>query len=330
MNRGYWQHVRGVNISCVFAISEIFYDILFRQEKPVSACPGGAMLNSAVSLGRAGIPVELVSELGSDVLGDMICSFLEENAVYTQQISRYHKRRSPLALAFLDSDNNAHYSFYEDFPPDRAFNVSRGFTQEDFVMFGSIFACLEPLSYELKRILDIAVAAGATILYDPNIRKAFIPDIENVRPLIDSNIRYADIVRASDEDMLSLGGCRSADEAYEYVLVAGCDHLIYTTAGGGVYLRTPSLSKYYKTPDIETVSTVGAGDSFNAGVVNTLYRKGINRKRLKSIPEAAWDDIIKTGIAFAAEVCTSDENYISMQYALGLASGEPDTNIYKC
>ena len=288
------------------------------------------MLNSAVSLGRAGIPVELVSELGSDVLGDMICSFLEENAVPTQQISRYHKRRSPLALAFLDSGDNAHYSFYEDFPPDRTLNVSRDFTQEDFVMFGSILACLEPLRYELNRILDAAAEAGATVFYDPNIREAFVPDIENVRPLIDSNIRYADIVRASDEDMLSVGGCRSANEAYEYVLAAGCDHLIYTTAGRGVYLRTPSLSKYYETPDIETVSTVGAGDSFNAGIVHTLYRKGINRKRLKSIPEAAWDDIVKTGINFATEVCMSDENYISMQYALSLASRGPDTNIYKC
>ncbi len=288
------------------------------------------MLNSAVSLGRAGIPVEIVSELGSDVLGDMICSFLEENDVYTRQISRYHKRRSPLALAFLDSGNNAHYSFYEDFPPERTLNVSRDFTQEDFVMFGSILACLEPLSYELKQILDMAVASGATILYDPNIRKAFTPDIENVRPFIDSDIRYADIVRASDEDMLSVDGCRSADEAYEYVLAAGCDHLIYTTAGRGVYLRTPSLSKYYKTPDIETISTVGAGDSFNAGVIHILYRKRINRKCLKSVSEAVWDDIVKMGIAFAAEVCTSDENYISMQYALSLSSRGQDTNIYKC
>jgi fructokinase len=103
----------------------------------------------------------------------------------------------------------------------------------------------------------------------PNIRKAFIPDIEKVRPLIDSNIRYADIVRASDED-LPVGGCRNADEAYEYVLAAGCDHLIYTTAGRGVYLRTPSLSKCYKTPEIKTVSTVGAGDSFNAVVIHTI------------------------------------------------------------
>ena len=288
------------------------------------------MLNSAVSLGRTGIPVELVSELGSDVLGDMICSFLEENAVPTRQISRYHKRRSPLALAFLDSGNNAHYSFYEDFPPDRTLNVSREFTQEDFVMFGPSLHAWNLSVMSLTRILDAAAEAGATVLYDPNIRKAFIPDIENVRPLIYSNIRYADIVRASDEDMLSAGGCRNADEAYEYVLAAGCDHLIYTTAGRGVYLRTPSLSKCYKTPEIKTVSTVGAGDSFNAVVVHTLYREGINRRRLSSILGATWDAIVKNGIAFAAEVCTSDENYISMQYALSLASRGPDTNIYKC
>lgn len=278
------------------------------------------MLNSAVSLGRAGIPVELVSEFGKDALGDSICGFLKENNVSGQYVTRYDNRKSPLALALLDSANNARYSFYEDFPAERELKSNMDLTGDDILMFGSILACLEPLSGELNRILGRAARAGATALYDPNIRKDFTPDIDSIEHLIDSNIRKADIIRASDEDMMSLGGCRDADEAYDYVLGAGCDCLVYTTSGRGVYLRTPSLSEYYSTPEIETVSTVGAGDSFNAGIVYTLYREGIGRKQLGNIPVGTWDRIIGNGIGFATDVCMSTENYISREYALRLAS----------
>lgn len=302
------------------AISETFYDILFRKGKPVAACPGGAMLNSAVSLGRAGIPVELVSEFGGDFLGDTICEFLQENNVSTQYVTRYDNRKSPLALALLDSASNAHYSFYEDFPPERELKFNMNLKGDDILMFGSILACLEPLSEGLDRILARASRAGTTVLYDPNIRKDLIPDIDSIRHLIDNNIRRADIIRASDEDMLSIGGCRNADEAYEYVLDSGCDCLVYTTSGRGAYLRTPALSKYYSTPDIEAISTVGAGDSFNAGIVYTLCRKSIGREHLRNILVDTWDRIIGNGIGFATDVCMSTDNYISREYALRLVS----------
>nr|WP_292463177.1 PfkB family carbohydrate kinase [Methanolobus sp.] len=286
----------------------------------MSACPGGAMLNSAVSLGRTGIPVALVSELGKDLLGDMICSSLKKNNVSVEHVSRYENQKSPIALAFLDSGNNAHYSFYEDFPYVRVLNVGRSFTKKDIVMFGSILASSAALKNELTRILDSADRAGATIIYDPNIRKASTPDIEKIRSLVDNNIRHSDIVRASDEDMLSIGECRNADEAYEYVLAAGCECLIYTTAGRGVFLRTSSISKYYKTPAIRPVSTVGAGDSFTAGIVYTLYQEGLTGEKPENISSAAWDVMVSTGICFATEVCMSTENYISKEYAQSLGS----------
>ncbi len=278
------------------------------------------MLNSAVSLGRADIPVALASELGNDSLGDMICSFLEKENVSVEHVSRYENRKSPIALAFLDSGNNAHYSIYEDFPHTRVLNAGRSFTKKDIVMFGSILASSAFLKEELTRILDDADRAGAIILYDPNIRKVYRSDIESTRSLVDNNIRYADIIRASDEDMLFIGKCRNADEAYEYVLAAGCECLIYTTAGRGVYLRTPSISKYYKTPAIRPVSTVGAGDSFNAGIVYTLYQEGLAEEKPENISSAAWDLMIGTGIGFATEVCMSTENYISKEYAQSLGS----------
>ena len=58
------------------------------------------------------------------------------------------------------------------------------------------------------------------------------------------------------------------------------------------------------------MSTVGAGDNFNAGVVYALISRGIMRDQLLTLPTAEWDAIIDTGIRYAAEVCGTTENYI--------------------
>ncbi|MEZ5334570.1 MAG: PfkB family carbohydrate kinase [Methanolobus sp.] len=128
----------GVFISRVFAISETFYDILFSHGKPVSSCPGGAMLNSSVSLGRAGIPVSLISEFASDKIGELILDILKSNNVSTENLFLY-EGKSPLSLAFLNENNDAEFDFYEPFPQVRMDMKLPRFKLEDIIMFGSCF-----------------------------------------------------------------------------------------------------------------------------------------------------------------------------------------------
>ena len=102
-----------------FTIGEIVYDIVFKNGKPISANPGGAMLNTAVSLGRLGLPVSLISELGKDKVGENIIQFLKSNNVDADNIFRFSKGNTALALAFLDDKNNASYDFYKSYPVKR-------------------------------------------------------------------------------------------------------------------------------------------------------------------------------------------------------------------
>lgn len=272
------------------------------------------MLNSAVSLGRAGAEVFLLTEFADDEVGNMICRFLKENSVSAEHISIYPDRKSPLALAFLNRYNDAIYSFYEDFPEKRCLKTTSDLRPDDIIMFGSILAVSKETEPGLREFLDIAKMAGSTILYDPNFRAPHMQTPEAAR-MVRENIGYADIVRASDEDMRNIGGICNADDAYRYVHDNGCKCLVYTAGSKGVCLRTPSVSKYYGTPEITTVSTVGAGDSFNAGLVYQFIREGISPKKAEFIPEPVWDRIIGRGIDFASDVCIRNENYISKSFA---------------
>ncbi len=270
------------------------------------------MLNSSVSLGRIGIPVSLISEFGKDDVGRLIKGFLQENEVSTTHLFLYDGK-SPLSLAFLNERNDASYEFYEDFPEKRLDIEMPDFEPEDIVMFGSIMALKPEIRPGLNKILTSAKNKGAVLYYDPNFRTSLSSSLEDIRPLIFENIKFADIIRASDEDMKMIGGCESPDDAYDLVCERGCDILIYTANSHGVHLRTPSYSKHYAVPEIKTVSTVGAGDTFNAGIAYMLHEMRITD--LYTISEPEWDEIIETAIGFAIHVCMSTDNYISSDFA---------------
>ena len=69
--------------------------------------------------------------------------------------------------------------------------------------------------------------------------------------------------------------------------------------------------KHYDVPEINPVSTIGAGDSFNAGIIYALDKLALTNSDINNIDILLWDKIIETGIAFASDVCMSYENYIS-------------------
>jgi fructokinase len=100
----------------VFTIGETILDIIFENGQPVAAKAGGSMLNSAVSLGRCGLQVEMLTELGEDKIGEMVKGFLNDNGVGTLFLKLAEGFKTPVSLAFLDEKGNAQYSFYKQYP----------------------------------------------------------------------------------------------------------------------------------------------------------------------------------------------------------------------
>jgi fructokinase len=305
----------------IYGIGETVYDIIFKDGAPQAAKPGGSVLNAMVSLGRTGLPASFISEYGKDDVGLLIENFLKTNGVDTSCAYRYDDANTSLALAFLDDKNDAHYTFHKDFPEKRLDIEFPHLKREDILLCGSFYAVWSEIRPKFLGFIRSAAEGGALILYDPNFRKSHVSELDMLRPLIIENMRMASIVRGSDEDFRNIFGVNSAEEAWE-IIRNYCSCLVYTSSADGVFVRTDSFSGDFPVKKIKPLSTIGAGDNFNAGMVAAIYNNSINREDLSRIGEEQWRKIVSSGVEFATEVCLSYDNYISKEFA---AKFKPDS-----
>lgn len=297
----------------VFTLGETLYDIILKKVETKAGHPGGAMLNTSVSLGRLKVPVTFISEYGNDPLGHSIDDFLLSNNVNTDFVFRYNTGKTAIAMSHLDDQNNAVYSFYKMYPPERLRVSLPEIQKNDILLFGSSYALSPEIKPKVKAIVQKAKDTGAIVMYDPNIRGA-CKEIEGFNTTFAQNISSADLVRCSDEDVLNSLGMETADDFYK-VIKSRCPVLIYTKNSDRVFLRAPTVLKEFKVPELNPLSTIGAGDTFNAGIIFALEKNNIIKSELHMIPEEKWDNIINTGIEFASHVCMSYDNCISRKYA---------------
>lgn len=287
-------------------------DIIFRNDIPVNAVPGGSVFNGLISLARSGISTTFISETGCDRVGDRIIGFLKENGVDATNVCRHKETKSPLSLAFLNENNDAEYVFYKDHPHDRLEFSYPEVNTDDVVMFGSFYAVNPVIRQQVSDFLQYAKSHGAIIYYDVNFRASHISDVIKVTPNLLENLELADIVRGSNEDFHVLFGHDNADKVYRSDISFYCRNFIYTQGARPVELRAKGgITRSYPIEPMETVSTIGAGDNFNAGIVYGLINEGITRRRIaEGLDAAEWDKLIASGQRFAAECCRSIYNYI--------------------
>ena len=250
----------------VIGIGETVLDILFKDDQPLKAVPGGSTFNSIVSLGRAGVNCAMVTEVGGDHVGDLVCKYLKENGVSSEYVFRRDHVKSPISLAFLDEHNDAQYVFYKDPSPVALNGKLPEFTKDDTVLFGSYFAINQAILQKVVGLLRDAHQAGAWLYYDVNFRKNYIGDIPILKPNIEENMSLANVVRGSMEDFDYLYGLHDGDAIYTQVS-RYCTTLILTDGARQIRVYTPNGCETYPVQAIETISTVGAGDNFNAGYI---------------------------------------------------------------
>ena len=297
----------------VIGIGETILDILFRDGQPQAAVPGGSVYNAVISLGRMGQNVTFISETGNDRVGEMILANMRENGVDTANVNVFPEGKSPVSLAFLNERNDAEYIFYKDYPRQRLEVNMPEISSDDIIMIGSYFAITPVLRDKVKELLDRAHDAGAIIYYDVNFRSTHANEAIKLMPTIIENFEYADILRGSTEDFQNMFRQPDADKVYSNHVGFYCPNFICTDADGDVRLRTKHVCKDYPVTPLKAVSTIGAGDNFNAGVVYGLLKYRVRRADLAELTEADWDAIIRCGMDLASEVCQSYDNYISKE-----------------
>lgn len=307
----------------VIGIGETVLDIIFRDEKPISALPGGSTFNAIISLGRSGVKASMISETGNDRIGQNIIKFMESNGIDASYVNVYPESKSPLSLAFLNDHNDADYIFYKDHPHDRIDYVYPEVNADDIVLFGSFFALNPVIRPQVYAFLDYARQRGAILYYDVNFRASHKNEVMKVTPNLLDNLEMADIVRGSSEDFEILFRQHDADTVYRSQIAFYTKKFIYTRSADPVEVRGDSgFSKQYPVLPTETVSTIGAGDNFNAGFIYGLIKNGITRQHIdQGLTESHWDALVSSALDFSAECCRDIYNYVSVEYGEKMRKG---------
>lgn len=294
----------------IYTLGESLMDIIFNYQQNIIANAGGGMLNTSISLSRAGLQVSLVSELGDDLTAVTIIDFLNKNRVIPNFIKKYFKQNTSIALAYLDENKIPSFSIYKSYPPTRQLIKPQSFTDRDFLVFGSMYSIEPAIRNDIKEIAAHAKLNNAIVVYDPNIRTHDLTDPE-IKNALYENMAYADIVKASDEDMKNIFGDIEYNAFYEELKKINNEVIFILTLGkeGAIGYCKNTITKV-NAEKVSAVSTIGAGDAFNAGIVYFLEKRGIRKQYLKNHSKVLLEDILKSGTKFSAAVCSTDENYL--------------------
>ncbi|MCK5856252.1 MAG: carbohydrate kinase [Bacteroidales bacterium] len=302
----------------IYTVGEAIYDIIFENRKPVDAKVGGAMINTSVSLGRLGLPIHYIGDTANDVVGDIMVDFLIENHVDVSHFTRYDNSKSRLALAFVDDRNAPRYSFYKINTSQKIYLDFPKVKKDDIILFGSFYGIKVDVRGQLVDFLLEARKVGAILIYDPNFRPNHSSLLSAVMPYIEENIRFSDIAKGSNEDFDLIFGKDNFKDVVHRLKKVGMKRLIYTQNENGIDVHLPNQEFHREVKKLNPVSAVGAGDTFNAGLIYYLFHNNIGKEELNQMDENQWFDMLELADKFAANVCMSMDNYISLEMAESL------------
>ena len=276
----------------ILVIGEALIDIVREASGAEAEHVGGSPANVAVGLARLEHPVRLATAVGGDERGERIVEHLTARGVELTAGSVTSHPTSTAQVTF-DADRNATYEF------DIHWNLAPVPVESDDVHLhaGSLATALEPGAGQAREAMATSREA-ATLSYDPNIRPGIMGDLESVKDGVEDLLTIVDVVKASSDDVELLYPGRSVEEVIDHWLSLGPALVVLTRGADGVTYRTRSSKPVSLPTGAGTVvDTVGAGDSFMAGLLSGLMSLGLlGGPRARSALTAASTDDVRPAI----------------------------------
>ena len=250
---------------------------------------GGAVFNTAIALGRLGAPAGFFSGLSSDLFGGQFRDALGASKVSSTYA---HTSPRPTTLAFVKLTNGqATYTFYDESTAGRMLTIDdlpQLGNEIEAMLFGAISLISEPAGSAYEEFMRREHGSRVTML-DPNIRPNFIPDKAKHLRRIRAMMAMADIVKLSDEDLNWFGEAGSHEDVIRNWLDRGPKLIVVTHGSEGAVGYSKEHAVTVMPEKVEVVDTVGAGDTFNAGILASLHEQGL-------LTKAAISDLSKDAI----------------------------------
>lgn len=288
----------------ILCAGEALIDMLPREsaqgEPSFAPYPGGAVFNTAIALGRLGAEVGFFCPLSDDLFGAQLRAALEASKV-DHSLSPAVDR--PCTLAFVTLTNGqARYAFYDRGTALREMDMSELPDLPKAVsalFFGGISLVGDPCGAGFEALC--ARAGERVVMLDPNIRPGFIRDEVAYRIRLERMIARADIVKLSDEDLHWLMGTGDIATLAQALRAQGPQIVVITEGAKGARAFSGAGETHASATPVEVVDTVGAGDTFNAGLLAGLARAGaLSKAGIAALSGKVLQDALTLGTAAAA------------------------------
>ena len=291
----------GTILCCGDALIDMLPRALADGAEAFLPATGGAIFNTAIALGRLGIPTSFFAAISNDMFGRRLESDLADAGV---DCSLCVRKDRPTTLAFVElTDGNARYTFYDDETAGRTLSIADLPDLPEAVEalhFGGLSLVQEPCGTAYEALLR-REAPHRIISLDPNIRADFIRDEMAHRGRIERMMAMTDIIKVSDEDLAWIERGSDAMSAIERWIAGGASIVVVTKGAHGASAYTAGGEVSVPARPAELVDTIGAGDGFDAGLLAGLRQQGVLRK--SALPDVSKSQLVRA-LELAAEIAS--------------------------
>ncbi len=293
----------------VTVIGEALVDLVGAGDRKtfVAHC-GGSPLNVAVGLARLGRPTALMARLGADAFGRQLYEYAAGNGI-DMSAAVNAEEPTTLAVVTLDEQARATYDFWIDGTADwqwTSAELDRLPGGTAILHTGSLASWTEPGHSAIAALTARLRAEGEVLLsYDPNVRPRLLGSPQRGRDLVESSVRLAHVVKASDEDIAWLYPDLDGPGVAARWLGLGAELVVITAGPDGASAYRGERARHRPGRVISLVDTVGAGDAFMSGLIDALDRRDIDAPKTLSVldDDAVLDAILDDAILVAALTC---------------------------
>jgi fructokinase len=271
---------------------------------------GGSSLNVATATARLGQSTMFLTQISSDLFGSSLREHMTKNGIDTSHVLESDAHST---LAFVEErDGQAHFSFMNARAADTMYDPQpRPVLPNNlkFMQFGSISLLTDPTSSSITEIIGkhrSSLNHNVTVVFDPNCRPALTPDLDGYKRKLRNWLRLAHVVKVSDQDLGWLEPDKALDDVAADWISQGPSVVIITRGEHGSSLyRAGHERLQVPTPKVSVIDTVGAGDTYTAGLMVSLLEHGHERaEQLATHSDQTWLEVMQFAAQAAAINCT--------------------------
>lgn len=285
-------------------------NVLFRNDHPWRALPGGILLNSAAALGNRKYDATFVSEAATDHVGDIIVDFLTVHGVATHSIDRFTEGHTSSVLTFTsDHGDVRHCVRYKQYPQQSFGVVWPRIDPDDIVIFGEPYSIDERVRARLFDIVKYASERRAIVIYVPAIDNSRVTRITRVMPAILENLEISDIVVTDRKSLATIFNKDDDKAAYN-------DHIsFYSFNHVNIDFETSSINMHCRKSS-RSVSIPGQPDpdvsisGIIAGIASAIIDNGLLRENMEHLTSDDMEMLLANAVKWSDSAVASPDNIV--------------------